>query len=105
MGRSFFYITTGNENEAERVARRLVEKNLVACANIIPQIKSFFRWEGEVQGESECIVVGKTRTSLIGELVEEVKNVHSYEVPCVLSWPIEKGNPDFLRWIETETKK
>ncbi len=105
MGRSFFYITAGDEKEAERVARSLVEKNLVACANVIPQVKSFFRWEGEVQSEKECLVVGKTRTSLIEELVQEVKNVHSYDVPCVLSWPIEKGNPDFLRWIDSETKK
>ncbi len=105
MGRSFFYITAGDEKEAERVATSLVEKNLVACANVMSGVKSFFRWEGEVQSKKEFLVVGKTRTSLIEDLVQEVKNVHSYDVPCVITWPIEKGNPDFLRWIDSETKK
>lgn len=105
MGRSFFYITAGDEKEAERVATSLVEKNLVACANVISGVKSFFRWEGEVKSEKEFLVVGKTRTSLIEDLVQEVKNVHSYDVPCVITWPIEKGNPDFLRWVDSETKK
>lgn len=105
MGRSFFYITAGSREEAEKIAAVLVENNLVACANVLGGVQSFFQWEGEVKKEEELLVVGKTRTDLVGELVEKVKEVHSYDVPCVISWPITHGNSEFLHWIDRETQK
>ncbi len=105
MSRSVFYITAGNMEEAENIAKQMVEKKLVACVNIIPRIKSVFYWEGEAQVEEEVLLTGKTRTALINELVEFVNEQHSYEVPCVISWTIENGQPQFLEWIDQETQR
>lgn len=105
MSRSVFYITAGNMEEAENLAKQMVEKKLVACVNIIPRIKSVFYWEGEAQVEEEVLLTGKTRTALINELVEFVNEQHSYEVPCVISWTIENGQPQFLEWIDQETQR
>lgn len=104
MRLSFFYITAASMEEAEKVCQALVKERLAACANVISGIKSFFFWEGEVQNEPEVVIVGKTRSELADKLVEKVKEVHSYEVPCVITWPIEKGNLEFLKWIEEETQ-
>jgi len=105
LSRSVFYITAGNMEEAENIAKQMVEKKLVACVNIIPRIKSVFYWEGEAQVEEEVLLTGKTRTALINELVEFVNEQHSYEVPCVISWTIENGQPQFLEWIDQETQR
>ena len=102
--RSVFYITAGNMEEAEKLARVLVEKKLAACVNVLPGIKSFFYWEGEVQSEEEVLLLGKTSSELVEELTEEVQQQHSYEVPCTLTWDISGGNKQFLDWIGEETK-
>ncbi len=102
--RSVFYITAENMNEAEKIAKALVEKKLAACVNVIPGISSFFYWEGEVQSEKEVLLLGKTKSELVDELVQEVKEQHSYEVPCTITWDIESGNKAFLDWIGEETK-
>ncbi len=104
MSRSFFYITAGSMEEAEKLAAVLVEERLAACANIFPKIKSFFYWQGEAQSEEEVLLVGKTKSSLVDELVEAVKKHHSYELPCVITWEIGGGNPPFLEWIDAETR-
>ncbi len=102
--KSVFYITAGDAQEAEKLVRVLIEKKLAACVNVIPKIKSFFYWENEVQSEEEVLLFGKTKESLVEELVEEVQNQHSYEVPCTITWNIEGGNKSFLDWIGEETK-
>jgi len=105
VSRSMFYITAGNMEEAERLAKILVENRLVACVNVIPKVKSFFYWEGEAQSEEEVLLVGKTQTLRLRELIDTVKREHSYEVPCIVSWEMGDGNPDFLNWIDEETTK
>ena len=97
------YITTKDESEAKKVGKALVEEKLVACVNIHP-VKSIYRWEGEIQEESEIAMFVKTKADLVGEVINRVKELHSYQVPCVVSLPIEKGNPDYLQWIEESTK-
>ena len=97
------YITTGDEDEARRIGRTLVEERLVACVNILP-IKSIYRWEGDIEEEEEVVMFVKTRDELAGQVIERVKELHSYEVPCIVSLPITKGNPDYLKWIEESTK-
>lgn len=98
------YITTGDENEARKIGRTLVEEKLVACVNFRP-IKSIYRWEGEIEEEEEIAMLVKTRAELADKVIERVKELHSYEVPCIVSLPIEKGYPDFLQWIGESTKK
>lgn len=96
------YITTANEDEARKIGRTLVEEKLAACANVFP-IQSVYRWKGEIREEDEVAMFIKTRASLTDRVIKRVKELHSYEVPCIVSFPIEKGNPDYLRWIEEST--
>ena len=104
MSSSVFYITAEKMEHAEELAGVLVREKLAACVNVVPRIKSFFYWEGEVQSEEEVLLTGKTKTSLVDELVQAVKEHHPYDVPCVITWKIDGGNPEFLRWIGEETK-
>jgi len=97
------YITTRDEDEARKIGKALVEEKLAACVNIHP-IKSIYRWEGEVQAEDEAAMLVKTRAELVDRAIERVKALHSYQVPCIVSFSIDKGNPDYLKWIEESTK-
>lgn len=97
------YITTKDEEEARRIGRKLVEEKLAACINIHP-IKSIYRWGGGIEEEEETALLVKTKAELADEVIERVKELHSYEVPCIVSLPIEKGNPDYLKWIKESTK-
>ncbi len=97
------YITAGDEDEARRIGRTLVEEKLAACVNILP-IKSIYRWEGNIEENGEVAMFVKTKAELADQVIDRVKELHSYEVPCIVSLPITKGNPDYLRWIEESTK-
>lgn len=97
------YITTRDEEEAKKIGRALVEEKLAACVNIHP-IKSIYRWEGEIVEESEMAMFVKTKAELVNEVIKRVKELHSYGVPCIVSLPIEKGYPDYLKWIKDSTK-
>lgn len=103
MPESFIYITCASTEEAENIGAVLVERRLAACANILPGMRSLYRWKGKVERGEEAVLIVKTRTELVAELTDAVKAVHSYEVPCVAALPITGGNPDFLRWIRDET--
>lgn len=97
------YITAGKEDEAHRIGRILIEEKLAACVNIHP-IKSIYRWEGNIEEETEVAMLVKTKAGLVDEVIKKVKELHSYEVPCIISLPIEKGYPDYLKWIEESTR-
>ncbi len=97
------YITTGDEDEARRIGRTLVAEKLAACVNIHP-IKSIYRWQENIQEEDEVAMLVKTKAGLADEVIQRVKELHSYEVPCIVSLPIEKGYPDYLKWINESTK-
>lgn len=97
------YMTAADKAEAEKVGKHLVEKRLAACVNIVDTIDSLFWWDGGVQSEQETAFVAKTTESRMPALIDEVKRVHSYDVPCIVAVPIVSGNPDFLKWIEEET--
>lgn len=97
------YITTKDEEEAREIGKTLVEERLAACINIHP-IKSIFWWEGKIVEDSEAAMLGKTKAELVDEVIRRVKELHSYEVPCIVSLPIEKGHPEYLKWIDQSTK-
>jgi len=97
------YITAKGEEEANRIGQALVGEKLAACVNIHP-IRSIFRWQGEISQEDEVAILAKTRAELVDEVMSRVKELHSYEVPCIIVLPLEKGNPDFLEWISQSTK-
>lgn len=103
MNGCFVYITASDRDEARRLAHALVESRLAACANILDGMTSVYRWEGEVQESSEAVVIAKTREDLVPALTEKIKDLHSYDCPCVVSLPLTGGSEDFLAWIAAET--
>ncbi len=104
MKANLIYITAGSMDEARAIGRELVMSRLAACANIIDKMSSFYWWEGEIQDDKEVIIVAKTKESLVPDLIDKVKTMHSYECPCIVSLPILDGNPAFLEWIAAETR-
>lgn len=96
------YVTASNHNEAERIASDLVEKRLVACANILGPMTSIYRWEGEIAKEEEVPLILKTTADKIDQVIAEIKLIHSYDCPCVVALEIAKGNPEYLNWITKE---
>ena len=105
MGINFVYITASSVDEARSIAKELVSSRVAACANIIDNINSIYWWEGELQDDKEAILILKTRDSLVPELIEKVKGIHSYDCPCIVSLPILEGNKPFLDWVYNETKQ
>ncbi len=97
------YTTTGDQAEAQKIGRTLVEEKLAACVNIHP-IQSIYRWQGKIEEAREVAILVKTRAELADKVIERVKELHSYEIPDIISWPIERGYPDFLRWLEESTR-
>ncbi|MBX9635238.1 MAG: divalent-cation tolerance protein CutA [Magnetospirillum sp.] len=97
------YITSPSRDEALKLARMLVEERLAACANVLGPITSVYWWDGKVNEDDEVALVAKTRATLVEALVARVKQVHSYDCPCVVSLPVDSGNPAFLAWVAAET--
>lgn len=99
---SMVYMTAGDREEAGRIVRALVEARLVACGNILP-IESIYRWRGKLVEESEVAVIMKTKKDLVQRALEEIRRLHSYEVPCAVAYPMETGLDSYLAWIEETT--
>ena len=97
------YITAADETEARKLGLALVQEKLVACVNYFP-IHSIYRWKGNIEESGEMAVIAKTRQDLVDHVINRVKQLHSYDVPCVVSWVIEQGNPDYLEWIKESTE-
>jgi periplasmic divalent cation tolerance protein len=96
-------ITAGSRDEAERVARALLEARLAACVNLLPAVTSLFWWEGKIDRAEEILLLVKTRRGLMTRLVDVVRSVHSYDVFEAIALPIVAGSADYLRWIQDET--
>jgi len=92
-------VTTANKVEAEKIAQKLLKERLIACANIISSVTSFFFWSGKIDKAEECLMVMKSRRDLFAELAERLKGLHSYEVPEVLAIPIVEGSVAYLAWM------
>jgi len=96
-------MTAPNDAEASEIARVLVEERLAACVNIIPGMRSIYRWQGEIHDDAEIVLIAKTRRDLVPALTDKIRDMHSNDCPCVVSIPIDGGNPDFLDWIDGQT--
>jgi periplasmic divalent cation tolerance protein len=97
------FVTTSSEEEAARISRSLVETGLVACANILPRIRSIFRWEGKVAEEQEALIILKSRSQRFEELTSAIKKIHSYKVPEIIAIPIVQGSAEYLSWLRDMT--
>jgi len=102
---SIAWITVPNQEVASSLSNVLLEGKLCACVNIIPGIQSKYHWKGEIQTDTELLLMIKTRTNLVQQIIECVKKNHPYEVPEVISVPIQAGNPAYLAWIGTSTER
>lgn len=94
--------TCASAEEAERIARRLVDERLAACVNVVAPIRSFYRWKGAVEDASEWLLIIKTSRALFGSLRAALEPLHSYELPEVIAIPVVEGAPDYLAWIDRE---
>ena len=98
------YVTAGSEVEAKNIVKDLLEKKLIACANLFP-ITSYYYWDNEYQEDSEIAIIMKTRSEIAQALIKELKKIHSYDVPEILTLHITKGSKNYLSWLEKELKK
>jgi periplasmic divalent cation tolerance protein len=100
-----FYMTCKNKVEANKIAYDLVKKDLVACANILSSVKSYFKWDKKkINIIKENILIGKTVKKNMNKIIVHVKKISSYECPCIVFIDIKNGNKDFLSWIKNSTK-
>lgn len=97
-----FYIPCPDKTCAEKIARTLLEEKLIGCANIIPGMESMYWWEGKIETSSEYILILKVlKTSDAQDLVtKRVKELHPYDVPCIMTLPVLGINPEYKKWLE-----
>lgn len=95
--------TCPDEATARRLAAGLVEAGLAACVNIVPEIRSIYRWQGETRDEAETLLVAKTTGRAYGGLENWLREHHPYEVPEVLALPVQAGAFGYLEWVRNET--
>jgi periplasmic divalent cation tolerance protein len=91
--------TCAAEDEAERIARLLVEERLAACVNVLPRVRSFYRWKGAVEAGEEFLLVIKSSRDLFDRLRGVLEQAHSYEVPESIALPIVDGAENYLNWL------
>ena len=94
------YITAGSKEEADKLSRGLVEEKLAFCVNTVPGIQSTYQWEGKIHVDDEILLIVKTRQDRYEALERWVKQNHSYDVPEIISLPIQKGLPQYLQAID-----
>ncbi len=102
MSEYIIYVTFEDEAQAQSICADVLNEKLAACANIFPSHKSLYWWEGKVQSANECAAILKTTGENLDALKDGIVKRHSYDVPCVVAWSIEKGHAPFLEWLNSE---
>ena len=97
--------TVGNEDDARKVAKSLVERRLVACVNVSEPVRSFYHWKGNLEDDSEHMLFMKTRADLFPDLEIAIGEIHPYDVPELIAVPIERGSTAYLGWIDENVAK
>jgi len=98
------FITTANTEEAQRISSMLLNRKKAACVNIVPKVSSLFWWQDKLDSAQESLLIVKTKTSLLNEIITLVREIHSYDIPEIIALPIVGGNQDYLDWIGKEVK-
>jgi periplasmic divalent cation tolerance protein len=99
------YATVPSEAEAMRIARILVEERLAACANILGPCRSIYRWEGAIEDAREVAALFKTSADSADALIARLAELHSYELPAAVAWPIDAAYPPYEKWVLAETER
>lgn len=101
------YVTTSSKKEAREIGLKLVEERLAACVNILDGMDSIYKWKGKIEEDEECVLIVKTHYSRVRKVTRLIKEMHSYEVPCVISLTIteDEGNEEYLDWLENNSKQ
>lgn len=100
MKLSLGYMTFPTKAEAKNIVLGLLEEELIACANIIEGVESYFSWGDEIQKSKEVVVILKTRVKNEDKIIRRVREYHSYDCPCVVFTSLDHGNPEFLKWVD-----
>lgn len=98
------YVTCPDRDTARRIARELLERRLVACANLSP-VESLYRWEGAIEEGEEVAMFLKTQASLVPDVVRAVEELHPYDVPCAVAFPLREGAVLYYAWVDRETRR
>ena len=91
--------TASSEDEAHKIALHLVEQQLAACVNIVPQIESIYRWKEKVESSRECLLLIKTSAERFPQVRDAIRELHSYELPECIALSIEDGSAEYLQWL------
>jgi len=94
------YAVFANADEAQRIGRVVAQERLAACANILGAIQSIYRWQGAVESAEEVAAIFKTSSARTDALITRIAALHSYDVPCIASWPIDKILGTYADWVE-----
>jgi periplasmic divalent cation tolerance protein len=94
------YAIFASEEEAGRIGRIVVEERLAACINILPGVRSIFRWQGAIESADEVAAILKTTAARADALITRIAGLHSYDVPSIVTWPIDKVLADYADWVE-----
>jgi periplasmic divalent cation tolerance protein len=94
------YAVFADAEEAERIGRIVIEERLAACINILPPVRSIYRWKGQVETAAEVAAILKTSHAQADKLIARIAELHSYDVPCIAAWPVEQVLPAYADWVE-----
>lgn len=97
------FTTTGSLPEARRIAHELLDRRLAACVNIVPQVESIYRWEGEVKTDAEWLLIIKTTAARFPQVRDAIQELHSYDLPECIAFDVSDGDPAYLVWIDANT--
>ncbi len=99
------FCTISDEERAAEIARSLVNLKLAPCANIVPRVRSIYTWKSVIYDEGESLIIIKTRKSLVDLLKKKIKELHPYEVPEIIAFPVTDGHQPYLDWVLANTRE
>ncbi|MFC3194763.1 divalent-cation tolerance protein CutA [Marinicella sediminis] len=98
------FISCQNKSEAKKLVESLLADQIIACAQILPEVESFYRWKGQIVNDQECLLLLKTRHRHFSAIEQLVREGHSYDVPEIIAVPLVDGSTDYLKWIDEQTE-
>ena len=105
MSISLVYVTTKNSDEAASIGEALVTESLAASINILGEVRSIYRWGKGIYGKTETLLIAKTSTLRVDQIIDRIRSLHSYQCPCIVAWRLNSGYGPYLNWIGQETNQ